>query len=182
MGRSRDRPFFFFCEEQSKRDQLFLDGVEHKLDGVVDTEFAEDVVLDGDYCQIFDAEFSGNLFILKALAAESDDIQLAWSENAIRGFLGEGDALDEPGDIRAEIFISGCNAADGGEHSVFVAGFWQEAVYAYMTKNADFDESHTGLADVLIETEIMAKCFAQHKKMDKSINRSCWRIPQKKGR
>ena len=57
-----------------------------------------------------------------------------------------------------------------------------EAVYAYMTKNVDFDESHTGLADVLIETEIMAKCFAQHKKMDKSINRSCWRIPQKKGR
>ena len=55
-----------------------------------------------------------------------------------------------------------------------------EAVYAYMTKDATFDESHTGLADVLIEVQIMAKCFAQHKKMDKSINKSCWRIPQKK--
>ena len=55
-----------------------------------------------------------------------------------------------------------------------------EAVYAYMTKDSNFDESHTGLADVLIECQIMAKCFAQHKKMDKSINRLCWRIPQKR--
>ena len=55
-----------------------------------------------------------------------------------------------------------------------------EAVYAYLTKNADFDESHTGLEDVKIEVEILAKCFAQHKKMNKSINRSCWRIPQKR--
>lgn len=55
-----------------------------------------------------------------------------------------------------------------------------ETVYAYLTKNADFDESHTGLEDVKIEVEILAKCFAQHKKMDKRINRSCWRIPQKR--
>lgn len=55
-----------------------------------------------------------------------------------------------------------------------------EAVYAYMIKDSDFDESHTGLADVLIECQIMAKCFAQHKKMDKSINRLCWKIPQKR--
>ena len=55
-----------------------------------------------------------------------------------------------------------------------------EVVYAYLTKNSDFDEAHTGLQDTLIEAEIMAKCFAQHKKMDKSINRACWRIPQKK--
>lgn len=53
-----------------------------------------------------------------------------------------------------------------------------EAVYAYMTKNADFDESHTGLQDVLIEVQIMAHCFRQHKRMDKTINRMCWRIPQ----
>jgi hypothetical protein len=26
----------------------------------------------------------------------------------------------------------------------------------------------------------MAKCFATHKKMDKSINTACWRLPQKK--
>ena len=53
-----------------------------------------------------------------------------------------------------------------------------EAVYAYMTDNAEFSESHTGLRDVLIEVQIMARCFRQHKHMDKAINRSCWRIPQ----
>lgn len=55
-----------------------------------------------------------------------------------------------------------------------------EVVYRYMTKDTDFDESHTGLEDVLIETAIMKKCYDQHKKMDKSINRLCWRIPQKR--
>lgn len=53
-----------------------------------------------------------------------------------------------------------------------------EAVYAYMTDNPTFDESHTGLQDVLIEVQIMAHCFRQHKRMDKTINRMCWRIPQ----
>lgn len=57
-----------------------------------------------------------------------------------------------------------------------------ETVYAYMTNNADYDENHTGLEDVLIETKILAKCFAQHKKMDKNINRFCWRIPQTKAK
>lgn len=55
-----------------------------------------------------------------------------------------------------------------------------EVVYRYMTKDTDFDESHTGLEDVLIETAIMKKCYDQHKKMDRSINRLCWRIPQKR--
>lgn len=53
-----------------------------------------------------------------------------------------------------------------------------EAVYAYMKQNPDFDESHTGLEDVLIEVKIMAHCFRQHKRMDRSINRRCWQIPQ----
>ena len=53
-----------------------------------------------------------------------------------------------------------------------------EAVYAYMTSNPNFDESHTGLQDVFIEVQIMAHCFRQHKRMDKTINRLCWRIPQ----
>ena len=55
-----------------------------------------------------------------------------------------------------------------------------ETVFAYMTKNEKYEECHTGLQDVLIETQIMAKCFAQHKKMNKKINRLCWRIPQNK--
>ena len=53
-----------------------------------------------------------------------------------------------------------------------------QTVYAYMTKDADFAEAHTGLEDVFIEAQIMAHCFRQHKKMDKKINRACWRIPQ----
>lgn len=57
-----------------------------------------------------------------------------------------------------------------------------ETVYAYMTKNPEFDESHTGLQDVLIEVQIMAKCFAQHKRMNKNINRFCWKIPQPKAK
>ena len=57
-----------------------------------------------------------------------------------------------------------------------------ETVFAYMTKNKKYEECHTGLQDVLIETQIMAKCFAQHKKMNKKINRLCWRIPQSKAK
>lgn len=57
-----------------------------------------------------------------------------------------------------------------------------EAVYGYISGDHTFDESHTGLQDVLIESQIMAKCFAQHKRFDKSINRLCWRIPQKKAK
>jgi len=55
-----------------------------------------------------------------------------------------------------------------------------EACYKFLTNSPDFVESHTGLEDVEIEVAIMAKCYATHKKMDKSINYSCWRIPQRK--
>lgn len=57
-----------------------------------------------------------------------------------------------------------------------------ETVYAYMTKDCGYEENHTGLEDVLIETKILAKCFAQHKKVEKNINRFCWRIPQAKAK
>lgn len=53
-----------------------------------------------------------------------------------------------------------------------------ETAYKYITRNTDFNEAHTGLEDVLIETQILVKCFRQHKKMDTSINRLCWKIPQ----
>ena len=55
-----------------------------------------------------------------------------------------------------------------------------EGCYKFLTKQIDFIESHTGLEDVKIEIEIMAKCFSTHKKMDKKINSACWRLPQKK--
>lgn len=40
-----------------------------------------------------------------------------------------------------------------------------EVIYKYMTNNTDFVESHTGLEDVMIEKEIFARCWRQHKKM-----------------
>lgn len=55
-----------------------------------------------------------------------------------------------------------------------------ETVYGFITKDCEFSESHTGLEDVMIETQIMAYCFRQKKPMNKKINRWCWRIPQKK--
>lgn len=55
-----------------------------------------------------------------------------------------------------------------------------EACYKFLTNSVDFTEEHTGLEDVRIEIDIMAKCFSTHKKMDKNINTSCWRLPQKK--
>lgn len=55
-----------------------------------------------------------------------------------------------------------------------------ETAYKYISKNADFEEAHTGLEDVEIETKILVKCYAQHKKMDTKINRRCWTIPQQK--
>ena len=57
-----------------------------------------------------------------------------------------------------------------------------ETVYAYMTGDICYEENHTGLEDVLIETKILAKCFAQHKKVEKNINKFCWRIPQAKAK
>lgn len=45
-----------------------------------------------------------------------------------------------------------------------------EIVYRYIKPNCnDFAESHTGLEDALIETEIFAWCNRQHKKMNKKL-------------
>jgi hypothetical protein len=55
-----------------------------------------------------------------------------------------------------------------------------ETAYRYICKDNDFTEAHTGLEDVKIETAILAKCYAQHQKMETRINRGCWQLPQKK--
>lgn len=52
-----------------------------------------------------------------------------------------------------------------------------EIGFRYLTNETQFTEEHQGLQDVLIECQIMAKCYAQHKKVNKSINKTCWRIP-----
>ena len=41
-----------------------------------------------------------------------------------------------------------------------------EVIYKYISGNYDFNESHTGLEDVLIEKEIMAYCYRKHKAMN----------------
>lgn len=55
-----------------------------------------------------------------------------------------------------------------------------EACYKYITGRVDFEESHTGLEDVKIETEIMAFCYKQHKKFETIPYSACWQIVQKK--
>lgn len=44
-----------------------------------------------------------------------------------------------------------------------------EIIYRYISGIANFDEAHTGLEDVEIETKILAHCFRQHKKMRKKL-------------
>lgn len=44
-----------------------------------------------------------------------------------------------------------------------------EIIYRYLSGNSEFSESHMGLEDVLIEIQILAHCFRQHKKMEKRL-------------
>lgn len=44
-----------------------------------------------------------------------------------------------------------------------------EILYCFISNDPDFQEKHTGLEDVLIEKEILAYCFKQHKKMRKVL-------------
>lgn len=44
-----------------------------------------------------------------------------------------------------------------------------ETVWRYMTNDVSFEESHTGLEDVLIEIQIFARCLRQHKPMRKLL-------------
>lgn len=44
-----------------------------------------------------------------------------------------------------------------------------ETVKRYMDNNPFYTEEHTGLEDVLIEVEILAKCFSTHKKMRREL-------------
>jgi len=55
-----------------------------------------------------------------------------------------------------------------------------ECAYKYITNNLDFKEEHKGVEDCEIEVAILAECYKQHKKMDMSINPSCWRTVQRK--
>ena len=47
--------------------------------------------------------------------------------------------------------------------------FTAEILYRFISGEDSFDESHTGLEDVLIEVEILKYCVRQHKEMEKSL-------------
>jgi hypothetical protein len=52
-----------------------------------------------------------------------------------------------------------------------------EFAYRYTTQRPEFIEDHTALSDALIETQIMAACFAQKKRVPYGItNAQPWRI------
>ena len=53
-----------------------------------------------------------------------------------------------------------------------------ERMFGYC-EQIDFEEEHTGLADAIVESQILARCFKSHKSINKKINRACWRICQK---
>lgn len=55
-----------------------------------------------------------------------------------------------------------------------------EVCYKYLTNQLDFEESHTGLEDVLIESYILNWCFRQKKKMNTEPYSACWQIVQRK--
>ena len=55
-----------------------------------------------------------------------------------------------------------------------------ECCYKYITKQLDFEETHMGLEDVMIETAILAYCYRQHKKFDPKPYTACWMKVQKK--
>lgn len=49
-----------------------------------------------------------------------------------------------------------------------------ETVYRYMTGEEDFNEEHTGLADVLIEVQIMAFCFTERDRRKVKMRTKLW--------
>ena len=44
-----------------------------------------------------------------------------------------------------------------------------EVLYRFISGKEEFEEEHTGLADVMIEKEILAYCYKQHKPMRKKL-------------
>lgn len=54
-----------------------------------------------------------------------------------------------------------------------------ETAYQYITREKEFEESHTGLEDAIIEAAIFAYCMAFDKNADRGISPSCWRKVQR---
>ena len=57
-----------------------------------------------------------------------------------------------------------------GRRDLYQPKLTAEVLYRYISGNKEFQESHTGLEDVMIEKEILAKCFAEKPE----INGALW--------
>lgn len=55
------------------------------------------------------------------------------------------------------------------KHKIPQVRLTAEILHRYLSGDDDFNESHTGLEDVLIEAQILAQCLRQHKKMNKEL-------------
>lgn len=55
------------------------------------------------------------------------------------------------------------------KHSTPRPRYTAEIIYRFITKQQDFEEAHTGLADATIELEIYKYLVRQHKKCDKTL-------------
>lgn len=55
-----------------------------------------------------------------------------------------------------------------------------EVAFGYLTGEPHFTESHTGLADVEIETAIMSAVLRRKKRLYEKVFRGCWKIPQRR--
>jgi hypothetical protein len=53
-----------------------------------------------------------------------------------------------------------------------------ECAYAYIIGQPDYQEPHTGLEDVIIETDILHRVLRQKKSVDESIAHNPWQLPQ----
>ena len=102
---------------------------------------------------------------------------LRWStKSALRYFLPYGltwwDSMKMAQDVVATMPTYKKFCFENGfvtKHKTPVPQVKAETVYRFITKDTDFIESHTGLEDVLIETEIIRYCFSRHKKMRKNL-------------
>lgn len=91
--------------------------------------------------------------------------------------LGTGPLLPSPNFKLLDIWRFACETIlqQGNFRQLAIANGWRsekgnfrtsaEVAYKYLTRKLEFSESHTALDDCRIETEILAKCFRQKKRI-----------------
>ena len=128
-----------------------------------------------DLCKKYDCQFiccHNARFDYRAL----NNIQRWTTKSKYRYFLPYGieiwDTLKMATDVVAKMptYIKFCE--ENGfmtKHKTPRPQLTAEVLYRFITNNVDFIESHTGLEDVEIETEIFKYCMRQHKPMRKKL-------------